>query len=885
MYQNNRGQKATPFNSKKTVFTNRAFIGLLCLCLGVPFVPAAAVQTPMEASPGTIRYVDDDAVGSNDGSDWQNAFRYLQDALAAAQYGDEIRAAQGVYRPDRSTAYPGGTGQRVSSFTIETRIKLIGGFAGGGAPDPNARDIEAYKSVLTGDLLGNDSPMYEEHGFWDDPNRLDNCFHVITAIDADETSIDGFYIEGGNAVDEPEAYTPQSMGGGIYNIGSDFRVGYCTFQYNVAGNWGSAVYNENALLEIANCRFRYNDDCGWPEDAHAAMDNIDCNVHIAQCEFAGNFVYAIGNDGDLNHVSVIEDCRFQRNRGIWLGAISNYQVNMIIKNCSFIDNSGRATGAIDNRRCSPQISNCIFAGNFSEEASLGSGATTSALDSTAHYRNCTFFANCGEPLMGEDPTAANCIFYQNFIGTDVESDIGDYEFVDGPSAPYNFNGNPSFVNASGFPDVVRYLSGPVGYTEVFPDISTSPNRRAVPYVIDRDGWITGIRIYHEGGSGHLLGAVYADDGTGRPGAMLDCSAFPILVNPLAGWQMISLRPNVYAGQTVWLAWVFENNPGVRYRRGLPARASSSQGWEGGMPENFGPSEMSDFIYSVYAVCHTTSKYGCDTLGNTELFADIAEDATRRAVPYTLEFDATVKSIAFHHGPASGEFILAIYDDNGSGLPGSRLASVSGTVSSAAGWQTVPLSEPLFMNAGPLWVAWVFENVPGLRYKSGTPGRADSGQGWAGGMPADFGPATTAGYIYSVYLNYEFGDTTRPADCHLKSEYGRWDPLAQAWVQDDVTSPCIDGGDPADINWIYELWPHGGRINMGYYGGTPQASLSPSTAGNPADIDRDDTVSADDLLRLAGKWLQEYLLCPEDLTLDGKINLEDFAVFSENWLLI
>lgn len=229
--------------------------------------------------------------------------------------------------------------------------------------------------------------------------------------------------------------------------------------------------------------------------------------------------------------------------------------------------------------------------------------------------------------------------------------------------------------------------------------------------------------------------------------------------------------------------------------------------------------------------------------------------------------------------------MAIYNDNGSGLPGSRLASVSGTVSSAAGWQTVPLSEPLFLNAGPLWVAWVFENVPGLRYKSGTPGRADSGQGWAGGMPAEFGPATTANYIYSVYLDYEFGDATQPPDYHLKSEYGRWDPLARAWVQDDVTSPCIDAGDTADINWIYELWPHGGRINMGYYGGTPQASLSPSTAGNPADIDRDDTVSADDLLLLAGKWLQEYLLCPEDLTLDGKINLQDFAVFSENWLLI
>lgn len=30
--------------------------------------------------------------------------------------------------------------------------------------------------------------------------------------------------------------------------------------------------------------------------------------------------------------------------------------------------------------------------------------------------------------------------------------------------------------------------------------------------------------------------------------------------------------------------------------------------------------------------------------------------------------------------------------------------------------------------------------------------------------------------------------------HLKSEASRWDPIAQLWIQDDVTSPCIDAGD-------------------------------------------------------------------------------------------
>jgi len=62
------------------------------------------------------------------------------------------------------------------------------------------------------------------------------------------------------------------------------------------------------------------------------------------------------------------------------------------------------------------------------------------------------------------------------------------------------------------------------------------------------------------------------------------------------------------------------------------------------------------------------------------------------------------------------------------------------------------------------------------------------------------------------------------DYHLKSEAGRWDPNSASWVFDDVTSPCIDAGDP-NSDWRGETWPHGQRINMGAYGGTRQASMS------------------------------------------------------------
>lgn len=61
-----------------------------------------------------------------------------------------------------------------------------------------------------------------------------------------------------------------------------------------------------------------------------------------------------------------------------------------------------------------------------------------------------------------------------------------------------------------------------------------------------------------------------------------------------------------------------------------------------------------------------------------------------------------------------------------------------------------------------------------------------------------------------------------AKYHLRSKAGHWD--GSDWVNDSETSPCIDSGDPND-SFSSEQTPNGGRINMGVYGGTAQASRS------------------------------------------------------------
>ncbi|MCU0917683.1 MAG: right-handed parallel beta-helix repeat-containing protein, partial [Planctomycetes bacterium] len=69
----------------------------------------------------------------------------------------------------------------------------------------------------------------------------------------------------------------------------------------------------------------------------------------------------------------------------------------------------------------------------------------------------------------------------------------------------------------------------------------------------------------------------------------------------------------------------------------------------------------------------------------------------------------------------------------------------------------------------------------------------------------------------------FADASQ-GDFHLKSQAGRWDPVGKRWTADNVTSLCIDAGDPAyDVG--SEPEPNGDRINLGAYGGSVEASKS------------------------------------------------------------
>jgi hypothetical protein len=69
----------------------------------------------------------------------------------------------------------------------------------------------------------------------------------------------------------------------------------------------------------------------------------------------------------------------------------------------------------------------------------------------------------------------------------------------------------------------------------------------------------------------------------------------------------------------------------------------------------------------------------------------------------------------------------------------------------------------------------------------------------------------------------FADPAR-GDYRLRSCRGRWLDEEKRFIQDDVTSPCIDAGNPA-ADYSREPSPSGARINLGFDGGTDMASLA------------------------------------------------------------
>ncbi len=390
-------------------------------------LPANLYAEKATSSSEMIVYVDDSATGANNGSSWQDAFTDLQSALDAAEALSgavvEIRVAEGTYKPSKRTDL---ADPRSTTFVLPSGTRIFGGFTGTDPTSP--RDWNTHLTILSGDLLGDDSP-----GFL---NRADNAYHVLQSEDFYPQNglmhIDGLTVRGGHS--DVARY---NFGAGLMAYGG-VTLQNCTFEDNWTGpatadgtvahsNGGGAVtvfggYDEKSVVQFSwgNCRFIGNSTSGTGGAVFLAGIHID----FSDCLFQENFAGGGGAVGfePVNAVS-FRNSKFNANTSQHgAGAIwSAYYIPSIeIVDSEFKQNSGATAGAIDFGGGTDHfvLSGSTFESNVSEQN--GGGLYLSIWsDTPAEIANCYFSDNQavgdGGALLFDygSLTLSDCIFENN----------------------------------------------------------------------------------------------------------------------------------------------------------------------------------------------------------------------------------------------------------------------------------------------------------------------------------------------------------------------------------------------------------------------------------------------------------------------------------------
>lgn len=267
---------------------------LLFLCL----------QTALTAS--ATFYVKSGGTGS--GLNWKDAAGDLSAVLFAAQAGDRIFVARGLY-------YPTEQADNKFSFTLNPGVQLFGGFAGNES-SPSERRISENLTILSGEVNSLSS--------------ADNSQTVLLISAASEKILlDGFIIQDGNANGGQDSRDAERSGGAVYIQGSRFfqtaqvSLKNCVFKNNTARDGGAVFIENGAGVIFENCLFKNN-----------------------SADFDGGAVFIERRLRSENLLSFI-NCSFSENKATYGGAVCAYSggdCDLLFLKCDFLNNTARTRG-------------------------------------------------------------------------------------------------------------------------------------------------------------------------------------------------------------------------------------------------------------------------------------------------------------------------------------------------------------------------------------------------------------------------------------------------------------------------------------------------------------------------------------------------------------
>jgi len=737
------------------------------------------------AATGKIIYVDDDAIAEYDGSSWAFAYLSLQEAIAQVLPGDEIRVAKGVYRPDdhrTSEGWRGGgkvaSGDRTATFELINGVTFKGGYAGYGEPDPNARNINLYETILSGDLDANDVDVNSPGDLLNEPSREDNSYYVVTG--SANAVLDGFTITGGTSA-------------GLFNEYGTSLISNCTFSKNSSKSRGGGIYNYRSNPSLTNCTFTRNSAKGG-----GGIYNYLSNPDLTDCTFIEN-IAQLGSGGGIHNKESnpnLTNCTFIGNMAHYGGGMYNEKSGPLLADCTFTGNSGYnyGGGMYNTLKSYPNLSNCIFNGNLAY--SYGAGLSNN--DSSPALTNCTFTGNsapngsavaCNSRghAQGSTISLINCILWDGgneIWNNDSSIFIVSYSNVRGGwPGEGNIDAEPLFINPQGPDNIGGNEDDNLRLAPTSPCIdSGDPGYVPGPNETDFDGNRRIVRGRIDMGAYEFQPIIYVDDDN-----RLEVWQGSEIYNPLEdGTELHPFNDIWKAIDTAKDGYAVLVKPGVYSKIDFKGKAITIAGVEG------------------TAVIDGTSVSRGGGTGRGQ------QDA-----------------VTFHAGEGPGSVLknfvikengMAISLNYGSSPTISNITIVDNDFGIAAYENSNPdISNCIFWNNkdGDLFQCQA-------RYSC-----IEGGGGGQGNISGD-----------PLFVDAANGDY------HLKSEGWRWNTNSESWTWDDVTSRCIDAGDPdspladepmsvpRDPDNIYGV---NQRINMGAFGGTAQASMPPSDWSIPEDL--------------------------------------------------
>jgi len=292
----------------------------------------------------------------------------MQSALETVVAGNNIYVARGTYKPDKNT------GDRNSTFTIPTDVKVYGHFAGTeGMPYERQMDQSGNETILSGEI-------------GDAGQVSDNSYHVVRFNGvSSSTFLDGFTVSDGNA----DGSGTENAGGGILNISSSNpTILNCLIKNNSAQNGAGMANSGYSSPAISNCNFMSNSS----NNGGGVYNHDHSSPRVVNSFISGNSAgYGGGVYNTDSSSPVLINCVIMGNMADYGGAMAGFTSSAAeIINCSLAGNNASDTGgALYNSDASPLLKNTIIWGN-----NTSSGLITNEGTASPTFYNCDI-ETCG----------------------------------------------------------------------------------------------------------------------------------------------------------------------------------------------------------------------------------------------------------------------------------------------------------------------------------------------------------------------------------------------------------------------------------------------------------------------------------------------------------